>query len=181
MANSKPTLKGAIGAIDEWQQWHRTPAVAYAVIKKFGDDNATLLVVALGWYGFTAIYPLLLVVVTIFGFIGTASLGTGIVHTLHQFPVIGSQFNPGQGGSQLHGSIFGLIIGVAGLLYGAQGVTQTAQQAMARVWNVPQTRMPGFLPRTNTCRRWSRSNDADPTSASASDSTLTGGTRQPRA
>jgi uncharacterized BrkB/YihY/UPF0761 family membrane protein len=116
-------------------------------VKKFGDDDANLLVVALGWYGFTAIYPLLLVVIAIFGYIGAASLGTGIVRTLHQFPVIGAQFNPGEGGSQLHGSVFGLIIGVAGLLYGAQGVTQTAEQAMARVWNVPQTRMPGFVPR----------------------------------
>ena len=41
-------------------------------VKKFGDDNANLLVVALAWYGFTAIFPLLLVVVTVFGFIGAA-------------------------------------------------------------------------------------------------------------
>jgi uncharacterized BrkB/YihY/UPF0761 family membrane protein len=74
-------------------------------------------------------------------------LGSGIVNTLHQFPVIGSQFNPGQGASNLHGSVPGLIIGVAGLIYGAQGVTQTAQQAMARVWNVPQIHLPGFAPR----------------------------------
>jgi uncharacterized BrkB/YihY/UPF0761 family membrane protein len=147
MAKPKETLNQAISAIDGWQRRHRTPAVAYGVVKKFGDDNANLLVVALGWYGFTAIYPLLLVVVTVFGYVGAASLGSGIVHTLHQFPVIGSQFNPGQGGSELHGSVFGLIIGVAGLLYGAQGVTQTAQRAMARVWNVPDTRLPGFLPR----------------------------------
>ncbi len=147
MAKPQDTLRRTIGALDSWQQRHRAPAVAYGVSRKFGDDNANLWVVALGWYGFTAIYPLLLIVVTVFGYIGAASLGTGIVHTLHQFPVIGSQFNPGQGGSQLHGSVFGLIIGVVGLLYGAQGVTQTAEQAMARVWNVPQTRMPGFLPR----------------------------------
>ena len=147
MANPRQRVHGVIGAIDKWQRRHRTPAVAYGVVKKFGDDNANLLVVALGWYGFTAIYPLLLVVITVFGYIGAASLGTGIVHTLHQFPVIGSEFNPGQGGSELHGSVFGLIIGVVGLLYGAQGVTQTAQQAMARVWNIPQDRLPGFLPR----------------------------------
>jgi len=147
MANPKQTFTRSIGAVDRWQQRHRVPAVTYGVIKKFGDDDANLLVVTLGWYGFTAIYPLLLVVITVFGYIGVASLGTGIVHTLHQFPVIGSQFNPGQGGSSLHGSVIGLIIGVAGLLYGAQGVTQTAERAMARVWNVPQTRMPGFLPR----------------------------------
>ena len=147
MANPQEILSRAIGALDRWQRRHPIPSVSYGVVKKFSDDNANLLVVALGWYGFTAIYPLLLVVVTVFGYIGAASLGSGIVHTLHQFPVIGSQFNPGQGGSQLHGSLFGLIIGVAGLLYGGQGVTQTAEQAMARVWNVPQTRLPGFLPR----------------------------------
>ena len=147
MANPQEILSRAIGAVDGWQRRHPIPAITYGMIKKFSDDNANLLVVALGWYGFTAIYPLLLVVVTVFGYIGAASLGSGIVHTLHQFPVIGSQFNPGQGGSQLHGSVFGLIIGVAGLLYGAQGVTQTAEQAMARVWNVPATRLPGFLPR----------------------------------
>jgi uncharacterized BrkB/YihY/UPF0761 family membrane protein len=146
MANTKQA-KTAISVIDRWQRQHATPAITYGVIKKFGDDKANLLVVALGWYGFTAIYPLLLVVVTILGYIGAASLGTSIVHTLHQFPVIGSDFNPGQSGSQLHGSVFGLIIGVVFLLYGAQGVTQTAQQAMAQVWNVPQEDMPGFLPR----------------------------------
>jgi hypothetical protein len=27
------------------------------VLKKFGDDNANLLVVSLAWYGFTAIFP----------------------------------------------------------------------------------------------------------------------------
>jgi uncharacterized BrkB/YihY/UPF0761 family membrane protein len=147
MADTKQTINRAVGAVDGWQQRRRTAAVAYAVIKKFGDDDANLLVVALGWYGFTAIYPLLLVVITVFGYIGVASLGTSIVHTLHQFPVIGSQFNPGQGGTEMHGSVLGLIIGVVGLLYGAQGVTQIAEKAMARVWNVPQAYMPGFLPR----------------------------------
>ncbi len=101
------------------------------MIKKYGDDKAGLLVVALGWYGFTSIYPLLLVVVTVLGFVGQAALGHGFVTTLHQFPVIGDQFTPGQGGQNLHGGVLGLVIGVAGLLNGSQGVTQTAQQAMA--------------------------------------------------
>lgn len=147
MADIKHTVKGAISAMDEWQRRHRTPGVTYAVIKKFGDDDANLLVVSLGWYGFTAIYPLLLVVITVFAYIGVGALGNGIVHTLHQFPVIGSQFKPGRGGTQMHGSVLGLIIGAVGLVYGAQGVTQVAEKAMARVWNVPQTRTPGFMPR----------------------------------
>jgi uncharacterized BrkB/YihY/UPF0761 family membrane protein len=141
------TLKRLMLAIDRWQRRHPIVAVTYAVNKKFGDDQANLYVVGLGWYGFTAIYPLLLVIVTIFGFIGSASLGDGIVSTLHQFPVIGTAFNPGKGQSSLHGSVAGLVVGVLGLLYGAQGVTQTAQLTMAEVWNVPQYKRAGFLPR----------------------------------
>jgi uncharacterized BrkB/YihY/UPF0761 family membrane protein len=141
------TVKRVLGALDRWQQRHPVPGVAYAVVRKFGDDDANLWVVALGWYGFTAIYPLLLVVVTVFAFIGVSSLGHGVVSTLHQFPVIGSEFNPGSGGSNLHGSAFALVVGIVGLLYGAQGVTQTAEKAMARVWNTPPVEFPGFLPR----------------------------------
>jgi uncharacterized BrkB/YihY/UPF0761 family membrane protein len=140
-------LKELMAVANRWQAKHRWLAVPWAVLTKFGDDQANLLVVALGWYGFTAIYPLLLVVVTVFGFVGVASLGSSVVGTLHQFPVIGAQFTPGKGGSDLHGSVFGLVVGLIGLLYGAQGVTQTAQTAMNRVWNVPQVDRPGFLPR----------------------------------
>jgi uncharacterized BrkB/YihY/UPF0761 family membrane protein len=94
----------------------------------------------------TAIFPLLLVVVTMFGFIGEQSIGAGIVSTLHEFPVIGSSFNPASR-ARLHGSAVGLIVGLVGLLYGAQGVMQTAQKAMATVWNVPMYQRTGFLPR----------------------------------
>ena len=135
-----------MGALDRWQCRNRWAGVPYAVLKKFGNDNANLLVVSLAWYGFTAIFPLLLVVVTVLGFIGQQSLGTGILRTLHEFPVIGSSFNPASR-KALHGSTVGLIIGLIGLVYGAQGVTQTAQQAMATVWNIPQDQRTGFLPR----------------------------------
>jgi uncharacterized BrkB/YihY/UPF0761 family membrane protein len=135
-----------MGAVDGFQRRFRWVGVPYAVQKKFGDDNANLVAVALAWYGFTAIFPLLLVVVTLFGFIGKASIGTGLVKTLHEFPVIGSSFNQGSSTS-LHGSTIGLVIGLLGLIYGAQGVTQTAQLAMATVWNIPQDERTGFLPR----------------------------------
>jgi len=139
-------LQRLLSVLDHWQRRHRIAAVTYAVVKKFGDDSANQYVIALGWYGFVAIYPLLLVVITIFGFIGAASLGHSLVSTLHEFPVVGSQFNPASSES-LQGSGLGLVIGLLGLLYGAQGVTQTVQQAMAGVWHVPQIGRPGFAPR----------------------------------
>lgn len=143
----KDRIRKFMVAANGWQSRHRWFAVPWAVQQKFSTDQANMWVVALGWYGFLAIYPLLLAIVTIFGFIGVGSLGSTIVNTLHRFPVIGTEFNPGTGGSNLHGSVFALVIGLVGLIYGAQGVTQTAQSAMNRVWNVPQFERPGFLPR----------------------------------
>ena len=140
-------VQNLLAAVDQWQRKSGPFGLAYGVIRKSGDDRVNQFVVALGWYGFVAIYPLLLVVVTVFGFIGAANLGHGLVSTLHQFPVVGSQFNPERGSSSLHGSVLGLVVGIIGLVYGAQGVTQTAQQAMAQVWNVPELELPGFAPR----------------------------------
>jgi uncharacterized BrkB/YihY/UPF0761 family membrane protein len=120
--------------------------VPFGVQKKFGNDRLNLYVVGLGWYGFLSIYPLLLVIITVLGFIGVASLGTSLVSTLHQFPVVGSQFNP-EHSSLLHGSLVGLVVGLITLTYGAQGVTQTAQAAMAAAWNIPQVTLPGLLAR----------------------------------
>lgn len=139
-------VKRLVRWLDRWQQGHPPAAIAYGVLKKFGNDQANQYVVALGWYGFTAIYPLLLVVVTVFGMIGAASLGHGIISTLHRFPVVGSMFNPASP-STLHGSTLGLAIGLLGLVYGATGVTQTALQGFSRAWNIPLVDQPGLVPR----------------------------------
>ncbi len=92
-----------LGLVDRWQRRNRLAGSSYGVVKKLGDDNANPSVVSLAWYGFTAIFPLLLIVVTVFGFIGQKSLGSGIVSTLHKFPVVGADFNPA-GSSRLHGT-----------------------------------------------------------------------------
>jgi uncharacterized BrkB/YihY/UPF0761 family membrane protein len=139
-------LRKVMGGLDWWQRRAGWAGVPYAVVKEFGHDNANLLVVSLAWYGFLAVFPLLLVVVTVFGFIGQLSIGSGVLRTLHEFPVVGSSFNP-ENRSALHGSTVGLVIGLIGLVYGAQGVTQTAQQAIAAVWNIPQGQRTGFVPR----------------------------------
>jgi uncharacterized BrkB/YihY/UPF0761 family membrane protein len=146
VVNALAPVRRVVGAVDGWQR--RTPwaGAAYGVVKKFGDDNANLVVVAMAWYGFTSIFPLLLVAVTLLGFIGQQGISDGLLHTLQEFPVIGANFKL-EGRGALHGSTIGLIIGLIGLLYGAQGVTQTVQQAMATVWNIPQTERTGFLPR----------------------------------
>jgi uncharacterized BrkB/YihY/UPF0761 family membrane protein len=138
-------LQALLRLIDQWQQYNKLLAPTYGVVKKFSQDKANLYVVSLGWYGFLSIFPLLLAVVTIFGFIGQQSLGSHLVSTLHKFPIIGTDFNPQT--NHLHGSIFGLVVGLAGLIYGAQGVTQQAQGANAAIWETGDDEKPGFVAR----------------------------------
>ncbi len=135
-------LDRLLAPIDRLQREHTLLGVSYATLKKFSDDRTNQYVIAMGWYGFIAIYPAILAAVTILGLIGAESLGKGLVATLHSFPVIGSEFNPERASSSLHGSPVALVVGLLGLIYGAQGATLTAQGAMAQVWNVPALELP---------------------------------------
>jgi uncharacterized BrkB/YihY/UPF0761 family membrane protein len=137
-------IERGVRSVDGWQQRHRAPGLVFGVIKKYGDDRASVLALVLGYYGFMALFPLMLVLTTVLGFIGNAHLSNSVVgSTLKQFPVFGQQI--GQDTRHpLTGSVFGLVIGLIGLLYGGLGVTQAAQHAMAQVWNVPGVVRPGF-------------------------------------
>ena len=117
------------------------------VIKKFGDDRCSALAVMLTYYAFVSIFPLLLVLTTILGFIGNDSLSRNIIGTtLQQFPVFGQQIGK-DAAHPLSGNGFGLIVGLLGTFYGSLGFAQAAQHAMAEVWNVPGLRRSGFFPR----------------------------------
>ncbi|MDQ1364654.1 MAG: hypothetical protein QOE57_696 [Acidimicrobiaceae bacterium] len=136
-----------IRGIDGWQQRTRGVNVVFAVIKKFGDDRGSSLAAMLAFYGLLALFPLLLVLTTILGFIGNQRLESGVVgSTLSQFPVYGQQIGHNVS-HPLQGSTIGLTVGLLGLLYGSLGVAQAGQHAMAQIWNVPGVVRPGFVPR----------------------------------
>jgi YihY family inner membrane protein len=140
-------IERVVRSVDRWQQRAPVPSVVFGVVKKFGDDRGPSLAALLAYYGFMALFPLLLVLTTILGFIGNHRLESGVIgSTLHQFPVYGQQI--GQNVAHpLQGSVIGLTIGILGLLYGSMGVAQAGQHAMAQVWNVPGVARPGFVPR----------------------------------
>lgn len=124
-------------------------AFPYAVAKKFGDDQAGMLAALIAYYGFLSLFPLLLVLFTILAVVAAndPSIQHEVTHSaLAQFPIIGTQL-----GKNIHalnkGSVVGLIIGLAGLLWGAQGVSQVGQYAMAEVWHIPIAERPSFFPR----------------------------------
>jgi membrane protein len=131
-------------AFDRFQQRHRGLAVPLAVVKKFGDDHAGNLAALVAYYAFFSMFPLLLVFVTVLGFVlqGDASAQKSVENSvLGQFPIIGNQIHV----NALRGETIALVIGLLTALWAGLGVTQAAQNAFDQVWAVPLKHRPGFL------------------------------------
>ena len=121
-------------------------AFAYAVVKKFGDDQAGNLAALISYYGFFSLFPLLLVMVTVLGMLlkGNTELQQAIQGSaLANFPVIGTQISKSV--HSLHGSGLALGIGIALALWAGLGVLKVMQTAMNTVWNVPYRYRPNFV------------------------------------
>lgn|SRR5712691_1974275 len=135
--------------VDGWQQRHKATAFAYAVVKKYGDDNAGQLVTGLSHTAFVSLFPLLLVLVTILGLVasGDPALRHEVVHAVSdQFPLIGQTLT-GHVGQLRKSSVIGLIVGLLVALWGTTGLSQNAMFAMAQIWNIPGPDRPGYLQR----------------------------------
>jgi len=120
--------------VDRYQQQHPWVRVPFAVVKKFGDDKGGNLTTLLTYNGFFALLPLLLVLVTLLGYLlgHHPALEQQVLHSaLAEFPILGTQLE--QNIHALRANGIGLAIGIAGSLWGARGVTQAGQHAMAWV------------------------------------------------
>jgi len=130
---------------DGQQQQRAWIAFPYAVMKKFGDDQAGNLAALIAYYGFLSLFPLLLVLVTLLGLLlrNNPELQDTIrTSALANFPVLGEQISSNV--HSLRGSGLALGIGLALSLWAGLGVTKVLQTAMNAVWNVPYRRRPNF-------------------------------------
>lgn len=130
------------------QQQHPLVAFPFAVVKKFGDDQAGGLAALIAYYGFFSMFPLLLVFVSLLGLLlpGHPALQQQIEHTaLARFPVIGTEIGQRAGVHELTGSWLSVAVGTAGAVWAGLGVAQAAQKAMNVVWDIPRTEWPNFI------------------------------------
>jgi YihY family inner membrane protein len=131
-------------AFDRFQQRHRRLSFLVGVIKKFGDDEAGQLAALISYYAFLSLFPLLLVFVTVLGFIlenDPAERERILNGALGQIPLIRDQLKL----HSLKGSPTALAIGIAGSLLAGMGITNAAQTALNRIWHVPFKHRPNFL------------------------------------
>lgn len=140
------SLSDRLHALDHRQQQSPRLGFVAAVVKKFSDDGATQLAALIAYYGFFSLFPLLLVFVTVLGFVlqGNPSAQTSVLHsTLSQFPIIGNQLQDNV--HSLKGSAFALAIGLAFSLLAGLGITGATQNAFNQVWYIPHKRRPNFV------------------------------------
>jgi YihY family inner membrane protein len=138
------SLSDRLHDLDRRQQHSRRLAFPAAVIKKFSDDQAGQLAALIAYYGFVSLFPLLLVLVTVLGFVlqGDPSEQKRILDgTLGQFPLVSDQLRL----QSLTGSSVGLAVGVIGSLLAGMGITGATQNAFNRIWHVPFKHRPDWL------------------------------------
>jgi len=115
-------------------------------VKKFGDDEAGKQAALIAYYGFFSLFPLLLVLVTVLGFlVGSSSdFANDVVNSvLSRFPIIGDQIQ--ENVRSLEGSGLALAVGIVGAVWAGMAVVRGAQGAMDTVWNVPRKQRPNMV------------------------------------
>jgi YihY family inner membrane protein len=128
--------------LDRFQRKHPWAGFPLAVVYKYFDDFGAYLAALLTYYGFVSLFPLLLLLSTVLGFVlaGDQSLQHEVLTSaLHQFPVIGGDLAQPK---RLGGGPVGLVVGIAGSLYGGLGVAQAFQYAANTAWGVPRNNRP---------------------------------------
>lgn len=133
-------------SLDAWQRRHSVVAFPVAVLRKFVDDRASNLAALVTYYAFFSIFPLLLVFVSVLGFVlqGDPSLQEDLVDSaLGRIPVVGTQLDSGV--EPLTGSAIALAVGLATALWAGLGVMLALTRAFEAIWDVPRVEQHGTL------------------------------------
>ncbi|MDA8373664.1 MAG: YihY/virulence factor BrkB family protein [Actinomycetota bacterium] len=133
----------ALAAFDGFQSRHKPLAFAVAVVKKFGEDRAGGSAGLIAYYGFFALFPLLLVLVAVLGFVlqGHPALQASVLAAAKRdFPSLADYLKVGS----VSGSGIALAIGILAALWAGLGVAGAAQHAMNSIWQVPRESQPNM-------------------------------------
>ena len=137
----KSKAKRAANRLDDFQQRHQGLGYPIAVYRKYSDDQAGNLANLLAYWAFFSIFPLLLVAITIMGFVG---IGNGTFkNVLTTLPIIGEGIKSQNGLSS--GNPVALVVGILVALWSGLGVFNTAQTAFDSVWEIPMAERPGLV------------------------------------
>jgi membrane protein len=142
-------VKQAATAMDRFQSRRPWTAVLVAVWRKSADDQAGYLAALICYFGFVALFPLLLIFVTLLDITLKSHPGLHrdlLKSALMQYPVLGDQINNSLG--QVSGTGLRLGIGIAVLVLGTRGVAFAMQNALCNIWEISRPDRPNFFKRS---------------------------------
>jgi YihY family inner membrane protein len=131
--------------LNRYQQRNHLLAFFYAVIKKYSEDSAGYQAALLTYYGFLALFPLLLVLTTLTDTVLSRyphAEATVLKSVTNYFPLLGDQLAAHI--HSLHSSGFALFAGILLTLYGARGVASAFRRGVQHIWRVPKQHQDGF-------------------------------------
>jgi YihY family inner membrane protein len=135
--------------LDEFQQRHVWAAFPYAVVKKFGEDQGGNLAALLSYYAFLSIFPLLLVFITIVGFLTPvdASAQSSVMSALNKYLPFLSSSSGGGNLQTLQAAKSGvaLVVGIVLALWSGLAVANAAQTAFNGVYDVAYVDRPNII------------------------------------
>lgn len=132
-------LNVLLEGVDDLQRRSRPLGIAYAIIKRFGESGAGSLAATVAYYGFFSLFPLLMVLVSVAGFVlhDHPSLQHRLIESaLAQFPIVGAQIRGSIG--SIDGSVVAITVGLTLALWAGVGGVRAAQVAMDTIWDVPR-------------------------------------------
>ncbi|HSX06441.1 MAG TPA: YhjD/YihY/BrkB family envelope integrity protein [Candidatus Saccharimonadia bacterium] len=137
-------LERLLARLDKLQQKHHMLSFPYAVIKKYGDDDAGHQVALITYYGFLSLFPLLLVATSVIDLVAqhNSDLRARLVADINSyFPIVGEQLQ-----SNVHSSKTGaaLLVGLLIALYGTRGIADAVRGALDHAWAIPKVKRSGF-------------------------------------
>jgi YihY family inner membrane protein len=145
MARLNAVLNSLIDSFDRYQQRHKVAGLPYAVFKKYSEDQTGRWAALFTYYGFLALFPLLLVLTTAIKLLihNNPKLSSQVVRgAITYFPVLGHDLQQDIHGITKTGAT--LIIGLLLTLFGARGVADVLRSSIDHIWQVPRGKRSGF-------------------------------------
>jgi YihY family inner membrane protein len=131
----------AVAKLDAAQKRSRFLAISIATAKKFSEDKSTNLATMIAFWAFFSVFPLLLVFVTVLGWVLTAHVRHSVLtHVAQMFPLL----DPSSVRT-LGGSIWALVLGGVSALWSGLAVVRTTETAFNSVWGIPKERQAGLV------------------------------------
>lgn len=131
---------------NKYQLSHRRLGFIVAIIKKYSQDQVGNQTALVTYYGFLALFPLLVAALSIteISILRNANLKITIIKSLNiYFPLVGHWLQSHIHAEKKAGAT--LAISLLLIVYGARGVASALQQAMNHIWQVPKSERPSGL------------------------------------